>query len=113
MIEKKTKTYTAEIYIAGDYGTAKNIIREYCEGGACVSLEKVDYIYTHGEESGMVARLINYPRFPSTRSEIARKSMTLAMNLLFGLHQGYCTVVRGDETVFISRRAVDIDTKSG
>lgn len=106
-IEKSCKTFTAEIYMAGDVSIAKQIIREYCLSGFCVSIEKVDYIYTMGEESGFVARVINYPRFERGKEEIKEKSTSLAMNLMFGLHQGSVSIVFTDETVFLSRRDKD------
>lgn len=93
--------------MAGDLAMAKQIIREYCLTGFCVSVETVDYIYTMGEESGFVARVINYPRFERAPSEIKERSMSLAINLIIGLHQGSCSIVFSDETVFMSRRDKD------
>lgn len=107
MNELTCKTFCAEIYMAGDLTLAKQIIREYCLTGFCVSFESVDYIYTMGEESGFVARIINYPRFERSPSEIKEKSMSLATNLMLGLHQGSCSVVFSDETIFLSRRDKD------
>ncbi len=70
-------TYTAEIYIAGDILVAKQLLREYCLQGFCVSIEPVHYVYTMGEESGMVVRIINYPRFPRTQDEIKQRGVEL------------------------------------
>ena len=105
--EKSCKTFLAEIYMAGDIHLAKQVIREYCLTGFCVSIEKVYYIYTTGEKSGFVARVINYPRFERTESEIKERASSLALSLLVGLHQGLCSIVFSDETVFMSRRDVD------
>ena len=107
MIKKTCKTFIAEIYMAGNYDLAKQTVRKYCLSGFCVSIEKVDYIYTMGEESGFVARVINYPRFERTSKEIKSRSMDLAQELLLDLHQGSCSVVFPDETVFITRRNKD------
>lgn len=107
MIEKKVTTVHASIFIAGDYNQAKQICREYCDSGACVSLSKVDYIYKYGEESGLEVKIINYPRFPKSKSEIKAKAMTLGMNLLTGLSQGSFSIVFDDKTVFVSRREQD------
>ena len=95
-------TYTSEIYIAGDIPMAKQLLREYCLQGFCVSIEPVSYIYTMGEESGMVVRIINYPRFPRTQDEIKQKGVELGELLIKGLHVGSCSVVCTDETVFLS-----------
>ena len=107
MKQIKCPSFTAEIYMAGDYTLAKQVVREYCLTGFCVSLEKVDYIYTMGGESGFVARVINYPRFPRSPDEIKEKALELAEKLVIDLHQGSCSVVFSDETVFISRREGD------
>lgn len=100
-------TYTAEIYIAGDIPVAKQLLREYCLQGFCVSIEPVYYVYTMGEESGMVVRIINYPRFPRTQDEIKQKGVELGGLLIKGLHAGSCSVVCTDETIFLSRRDKD------
>lgn len=101
------RTYTAEIYIAGDIPVARQLLLEYCLQGFCVSIEPVHYVYTMGEESGMVVRIINYPRFPRTQDEIKQKGVELGELLLKGLHAGSCSVVCTDETVFLSRRGGD------
>lgn len=100
-------TYKVEIFIAGDYNQAKLILQEWCLKGACVSIEKVDYIYTMGQESGMVVRIINYPRFPADKGAIKSEAIELGEHLIKKLHQGSCSVVADDETLFISRRAND------
>jgi exosome complex RNA-binding protein Csl4 len=105
---KTCPTFTAEIYMAGDYILAKNIAREYCLDGFCVSFEKVDYIYTMGGESGFVCRVINYPRFPRSAAEIKEKATELAEELIKGLHQGSCSIVYSDETIFLTRREGDV-----
>ena len=105
---KFCKTFTAEIYMAGDYSFAKHILqRMAAEEGMCVSLEKVDYIYTGGFEKGFVIRVINYPRFPSKRTDIKNFALRIAENVLRDLGQGSCSVVCQDETVFMSRREND------
>lgn len=101
------QTYTAEIYIAGDIPVAKQLLREYCLQGFCVSIEPVYYVYTMGEESGMVVRIINYPRFPRSLDEIKQKAIDLGEKLIYGLHAGSCSVVCSDETIFLSRREGD------
>ena len=99
--------FTAEIYIAGDIPVAKQLLREYCLQGFCVSIEPVQYIYTMGGESGMVVRVINYPRFPRPSDEIKQKAIDLGEKLINGLHAGSCSVVCSDETIFLSRREGD------
>lgn len=107
MKKLKCPTYTAEVFIAGDISAAKQLLRGYCLQGFCVSVETVDYIYTMGEESGFVVRVINYPRFPRTQEEIKQKGIELGELLINGLHAGSCSVVCTDETIFLSRREGD------
>lgn len=108
MKKLKCPTYTAEVFIAGDISVAKQLLREYCLQGFCVSIEPVNYIYTMGEESGFVVRIINYPRFPRTQEEIKQKGIELGELLIKGLHAGSCSVVCTDETIFLSRREGDL-----
>ena len=110
MVYKNSKTFQARIYIAGEYGEAKKICKQFCETGFCVSLSKVDYVYTFGEESGLEIKVINYPRFDRSIEKIKSKSMDLAINLLTGLSQGSLSIVYDDETLFMSRREQDLNS---
>ncbi len=98
------KTFTADIYIAGDIARIREICGEYCESGFCVSIKPCEWVYTHGRETGAVVGLINYPRFPREFKEIKERAFELAEILIKGAHQGSCSIVFPDETTFISRR---------
>ena len=105
---KCAPTYTAEIYMAGDYNQAKHLLQKMAATqGMCVSIEHVDYIYTGGAERGFVVRLINYPRFPSVSSDVKDFAVRIAESLIMDLGQGSCTIVCSDETIFMSRREND------
>lgn len=102
------ETFTSEIFMAGDTDFARHFLQNLCaKEGLCVSLEKVDYVYTGGMERGFVVRLIQHPRFPENNSNIKEKAMRIAESLLLELGQGSCSVVCSDETIFMSRRAND------
>jgi hypothetical protein len=102
---KQEPTYWARIYLAGDLRVAKQICRKHClEVGLCVTIEETTFIYTGGEEFGVVVGLINYPRFPDTEEGIFQKAETLALLLLEGLHQHSCLVMSPDETKWFTRR---------
>jgi hypothetical protein len=102
-MHKALDTYTAKIYIAGDIATAKAILREHCyHFGACVTIEPTTFIYTGGEESGMVIGYVNYPRFPSDPEDILGKAYSMAMTLLKGLNQKTALVVGTDKTELVS-----------
>ena len=100
-----TQTIRLDIFIAGDLEQAKQVCREYCfDVGLCVTVEPVAYIYTGGEEAGVRVGLINYPRFPSSESELRAKAEGLASKLLERLCQHSYTIAGPNETVWFSRR---------
>jgi ferredoxin len=64
-IHKACPAYPVSIFIAGDAALAKSICREFCDKeGLCVTVTPTTYVYTGGEEAGVIVGLINYPRFP-------------------------------------------------
>jgi hypothetical protein len=102
--EQSCKTYWARIYIAGDVAHAKKIIRKYVwEEGLCVTVTPLDYIYTGGEEAGIMVELINYPRFPAKSSKITETAVDLGMTLMHKLYQRSFSVVTPDDTVRYTR----------
>jgi len=104
MKDENCKTYWARIYITGPVDDVKRICREYTwNHGLCVTITPTDYIYTGGEESGVIIEIINYPRFPATSTKIAETAINLGMNLVHGLHQRSFSVMTPDETVRFSR----------
>lgn len=97
------ETKTIEIFVAGDFQEAKRICRRYCfNQGLCVTVSPTDYVYTGGEESGVIVGLRSYPRFPDT--EIAIHARNLAYELIEGLDQWSAMVVHPADTVWITRR---------
>ena len=108
MKTKTTKTHVIKIYIAGDRNLARQVLQKYVMRGACVSISEEEYIYTMGNEAGIVVNLINYPRFPKTPTELLIQAKDLAIHLVEELHQGSCTIVDySGESYFISRRKDD------
>lgn len=102
---KLSKTHVIKIYIAGDKALARQVLQEYVMGGACVSISDEEYIYTMGNETGIVVNLINYPRFPKESWILLSQALTLAELLIEKLFQGSCTVVDySGDSYFISRR---------
>lgn len=98
-------TIRFDIFIAGDYDLAKRICREWAlEVGACVTVERVDYVYTGGEEAGVRVGLINYPRFPTTYEELYDKTRVIADKLMVGLFQLSYSIVGPEQTEWVSRR---------
>lgn len=83
---KSMPAETVEIYIAGDYDKARDICRYWCvDVPRCVTVTRTSFIYTHGEESGVVVALRSYPRFPQPP-----QLMPLAEDLADTLMEGLC-----------------------
>jgi len=101
------ESYEGTIYIACDYNIAKQVCRQFCLTGLCVSIQKTDYIYTMGEENGVAVKIINYPRFPKSKDDIKTLCIRLTHALIEMTHQGSATIVLNDETLFYSRREQD------
>lgn len=103
MTIKKEQTYWAKIYISGPIEKIKDICREYCLlWGLCVTVEPTTFIYSGGEEAGVVIGLINYPRFPSEPSRVKVTAISLARILLKNTFQKSVLVTTPDETTWYS-----------
>lgn len=101
----KAKSIRFDIYIGGNYHDAQRICREFCtEIGFCVTVEKLEYIYTEGQESGVRIGIFNYPRFPKEEQELYARAVELANMLLLGLFQSSYSIEGPEETVWRSRR---------
>lgn len=76
---KSEPTFYAEIFIAGDAEQAKQVCREACMAeGLCVTVERVSFIYTGGQEEGVKVGLTNYPRFPTAPAVLLARAEALA-----------------------------------
>ena len=108
LIKDEATTHVIKIYIAGDRQLARQVLQEYVMKGACVSISDEEYIYTMGNEAGIVVNLINYPRFPKTEEALLKQVFELAELLIEKLYQGSCTVVDyNGKSYFYSRRKDD------
>lgn len=102
----KNASFTIRIWIAGDYADACRAVREFCEAGDCYAVEKVDYIYTGGQEAGLCVTRINYPRFPESPDEILDRCFRLAEHLRAALFQDSYSVETPEKTYWFSRREI-------
>lgn len=101
-------THVIKIYIAGDRNLARQVLQKWVMRGACVSISEEEYIYTMGNETGIVVNIINYPRFPKEPAELLWQAQELARHLLEEMYQGSCTIVDyNGESYFMSRRKDD------
>jgi hypothetical protein len=98
---KTEKTFTADIYIAGDINTIRTVCRKWCRRGACVTITPTQFAYTGGFEDGAIIGLINYPRFPSTPEQVIEKATDLTKILIEECCQLSASIVTSDKTIFI------------
>lgn len=102
-------SWPVSIFIAGDCTKAHEICRAFCdEEGLCVTVTPTAYVYTGGEEAGVIVGLINYPRFPSEPNDILATAKLLALELMAKLEQESVSVQTPDETHWFSTRAADV-----
>lgn len=102
---KVCDTYWVKLYLSGPIEVAKQVLRGECFAeGLCVTIDPTTYIYTGGEENGYVVGLIDYPRFPKPKSEIAKRAMQLAEKLVNKTFQQSVLVQDPEKTVWLSIR---------
>ena len=105
---KSSPSCTIRIWMAGDHDEARRALRDYAaRKGACISLQKTDYIYTGGEERGICATLINYPRFPKSPEDMVLMARDVAEHLCRALCQGSYTIETPENCLFVSYRSED------
>lgn len=105
MKHQSCETHSIQIYIAGDLQQCKNACREYCDKhGFCVTVTPTDYVYTGGEESGVIVGLINYPRFPVEPHILFSHAYDLAKNYLIPMmEQDTCTIMSPNKSFRLIR----------
>ena len=102
---KSCQTYVFEIFMAGDIDDCKRFLTKRASAvGDCWSVEPTEYIYSGGRELGFIVRRINYPRYPSSSSEIEYQMIDLSKSLMEELGQGSCSLVGPENTVYLSRK---------
>lgn len=111
MKRKTVQTYEARIYVGlfcrrtlylHNENEVFNICQDYVDRiGYCVTVSPTIFIYKGGNERGCVVGLINYPRFPSTKTKIRKKAIELAGILLKAMEQERVSIVFSDKTVML------------
>lgn len=105
MIEQECPSYPVSIFIAGSVWEAETVCREYSDAvGFCVTVTGTNYVYTSGEESGVIVGLINYPRFPSTPEAITAHAFALGDLLRERLGQQSYSIQTPERTIWRSWR---------
>jgi hypothetical protein len=102
-------SYPVSIFVAGDYYFARRICQEFCDAvGLCVTVTESAYVYSGGEELGVIVGLINYPRFPKEPTQIEAAAIELGMRLREKLGQESFSVQTPTTTTWFSWRAADL-----
>jgi hypothetical protein len=98
-------SFPVSIFIAGDYDEARDACQAHCdEIWLCVTVTRTTYIYTDGEQEGVIVGLINYPRFPSNPVQIEARAIELGMKLRTALGQESFSVQTPTTTTWFSWR---------
>lgn len=98
-------SYPVSIFIAGDHAKASRLCRAHCDAvGLCVTVTPTEYVYTDGQEAGVIVGLINYARFPAEPAAIDEQALTLAELLRVELGQQSFTIETPTESRFYSWR---------
>ena len=111
------ETYKVNVYMGlqegydGSVRTVKDAIRavrKYTdEVGLGVTVTPTYFVYTGGDEPGVIIGLVNYPRFPSDKVEIRKHGFELAKRLLVEFKQHRCTVELPDRSVLLENPEID------
>jgi len=85
-----------------------NICKEYCEEHKiAVTCSLTKFIYPGGEEQGAIVGLINYPRFPSSATEVTLHAYQLAYKLMDGLDQFRCSIFTPTDIILLENDCID------
>lgn len=87
----------AKILIAGEHERCKELCREFCKRGFCVSVKPIQIIWTGGEEPGCEVYFFEYPRM--VRKDIKEQGLMLLDFLIIGMGQKTGTLVHGSESI--------------
>lgn len=102
---ESVSSHFANIWLAGDYAIAKETCRRYCmRVGLCVTITPTEFIYTGGQEAGVVVGLRNYPRFPSEPDALLKAAEGLAESLRDAMCQWSYMIECGDKTYWHTTR---------
>ena len=76
------------------------------EVGQCVSVTPTEFIYTKGNEEGVVVGFIIYPRFPKKKKQIRKQAIELAKILIVELCQYKVTVTTPTKSYMLENKSL-------
>lgn len=79
------------------------IVQEYVNKlGECVTITPTNFVYTNGNEPGVIIGFINYPRFPKDQSELITRALGLAEKLMYAFKQCRVTVTTPISSIMLT-----------
>lgn len=104
-MKAESRTYQVEIHIAGNADDCRRACRAFCNlVGLCVSVTEQDFIYEGGSESGVMVRLIQYPKYEKSEEEIWKEGYSLARLLRDAMCQDSFLICDSEKTEWNSHR---------
>ena len=109
-MSKSVETFYANIWLGRCEGydgklvpvpSIRKICKKFVEKGLCVTITETEFVYTGGNEPGVIIGLINYPRFPSSDRAVMDNAYELANILMRKLDQFRCTIVTPRRTFLL------------
>ena len=98
-------SYWVQIHLSGPLAEIEQACRkDFLDKGLCVTVTPTKFIYTGGEETGAVVRLLNYHRFSASSDSIWERACDLALKLLEATHQMSILVEDSVHTVWMTKR---------
>lgn len=81
------------------------------ELGECVTITPTKFIYTKGNENGVVIGYINYLRFPKEKEILKSRALELAEKMLIYFNQSRISITCPDETFMLTNNEL-VDEES-
>ena len=77
----------------------------------CVTVTSTKFIYTDGNEPGVIVGLINYPRFPKLQYALKKRAVEIAKILMAAFKQNRVTVTMPNESLMLEQDDLKIENE--
>ena len=85
----------------------ENFIQKYCDKiGSCLTITPTKFIYTKGNEDGVIIGSINYPRFPKEQVDHETQMINLAKDLMIEMNQCRVSITTPERTFMLSNTEI-------
>lgn len=72
----------------------------------CVTITPTQFVYTQGNEPGVIVGFIMYPRFPRSEEEIENRAVELGKILLNKLRQNRLTITTPFKSIMLKNKEI-------